>query len=404
MKPLFVVLWVLSIALAIGLTRFAEPDQGGSGSSVSLDEAFAEMDPLRRAFLTADSLQNVGRGDLGELQDVFETRSMGLMTEEVRLLMLVWVRFDAPGAYAWASEGPTNWRKTLTGQCLWAWGYHDGPEAMRFVAEIEDPELVARLRQNAIEGWMRSDDKKGVTDFVASYEDMGPRGRLTFVLAGEIVMAEGIDGAMRWVDALPDDTPNELKRIVFNHVAKIVAGEDDPERAAEWFLEHRAHAFTDKALEGIVRRWVQHHDRPAAFAWLLNMSDDGDNVGQRDDAVSAGFRSWMQLDPDSAQAWLLSMVPNAALDPAILEASKRLTPTDIGAAMAWAQRVDDESDRDAELARVGARWNNTDRETFQAWLSENELSDEVQRKIRMRAQPQAARMNINPKPAAARKP
>jgi hypothetical protein len=329
---------------------------------------------------------------------------MGLMMEEVRLLMLVWVRFDAPGAYAWASEGPSNWRKTLTGQCLWAWGFHDGPEAMRFVAEIEEPELMARLRQNAIEGWMRSDDKDGVTDFISNYEDMGPRGRLTFVLAGEIVMAEGVDGAMRWVDGLPDDTPNELKRIVFSHVAKIVAGEDDPERAAEWFLEHRAHSFTDKALDGIVRRWVQHHDRPAAIAWLMKMSDDGDNVGQRDDAVSAGFRSWMQLDPDGAQAWLLPMVPNAALDPAILEASKRLTPTDIGAAMAWAQRGDDESDRQAELIRVGARWNNTDREAFQAWLSENEVADEVQQKIRMRAQPQAARMNVNPKPAAARKP
>ena len=41
---------------------------------------------------------------------------------------------------------------------------------------------------------------------------------------------------------------------------------------------------------------------------------------------------------------------------------------------------------------------------FQAWLSENELADEVQQKIRMRAQPQAARMNVNPNPAAARKP
>ena len=60
----------------------------------------------------------------------------------------------------------------------------------------------------------------------------------------------------------------------------------------------------------------------------------------------------MQIDPEAAQAWLLSMLPNPELDPAIKEAIKRLLPTDPDASMAWVQRLDDE---DAAPPGVGSR-------------------------------------------------
>ncbi len=405
MKPFIAVLWVLSIALAIGLTtRLSGPDQGGSVASSSLDEAFAELDPLQRSYLISQALQVLGPDDLGELQSVLAARKMGMLKEEVRLVMLAWARFDAAGAYAWANEWPDNWKRTLTGQALWAWGYRDGTAAMRFVETIEDPEVKSRMRQNVIEGWMRSDDKDGVSDYIANFKEMGPRGRLTFVLAGEMVMAKGMDGAMRWVEGLPDDSPNDLKRIVFNHVSKTVAGEDDPERAADWFLEHRDRSYSKGALDGIIRRWVQHHDRPAAFAWLLEMSGDGDSAEQRDEAIAAGFRSWIQIDPDAALAWLLPMLPNAALDPAIQEALKRLTPTDIDLAMAWARRLDDESVRHQETVRLGARWLSKDPGAFNEWRKESDLPEETLQAIRRRS-PRSQRggnTKMNPNPAAAK--
>ena len=49
MKPVIAVLWILSIALAVGLTRLADPGQGGSEPSPSFAEAFAEFNPLRRS-------------------------------------------------------------------------------------------------------------------------------------------------------------------------------------------------------------------------------------------------------------------------------------------------------------------------------------------------------------------
>jgi len=405
-KPFIVVLWVLSIALAVGLTRLSGSDPAGSGASPSLDEAFAELDPLRRAYLVSIALHELGPDGIPELKAVFESRKMGLANEETRLLMLAWARYDAPGAYAWATSAPPRWSKTLIGQAMYAWGYHDAREAMSYVDEIEDAELKVRLRKVVIEGWLRSEDKEGVTEFIASYEDMGKRGRLYFVLAGEMVMTEGLGGAMRWAESLPDDPPfDHLKKAVFNHIGKIVAGDDDPERAANWYVQHRGQPFSDGALDGIMRRWVQHHDRPAAFKWLLAMSkEEEERGGDRESAISAGFRSWIQIDPDAAQAWLLSQLPNPDLDIAIQETSKRLTPTDPNLALEWSLRLDDETARHHESVRVGLRWLSVDSEAFNAWLTENDIPEETLETIRRRSpkMPMAAKLNQKPKPAAAK--
>ena len=78
MKPVIAVLWILSIALAVGLTRLADPDQGGSEPSPSFAEAFAEFNPLRRAYLISRSLEDLGPENLPELLKVLEGRQQPL--------------------------------------------------------------------------------------------------------------------------------------------------------------------------------------------------------------------------------------------------------------------------------------------------------------------------------------
>jgi len=406
-KPVIAALWIVSIALAIGLTRLAGPDRAGSEPTPSLDEAFGEFDPLRRAYLMSHSLQNLGPDDLPELMRALVDRRMGIVPEEVRLFMLAWASFDGPGAYAWASEGPKGWRNVLTDHAIFAWAYYDGPAAMVVVNETEDPERMVILRQGALEGWMRSDDKRGVAEYISTNSDIQRRGRFYNLLGGEIVMRQGNDGAMRWVEALPDDAPSNLKGALFTAVAKFVSS-TDPVGAAEWFLEHRTRPYSGKALTAIVRNWVwSGDDRSAAFEWLLAMSSDGIRAGERGDAIAMGFRSWIQTDPEGAQQWLLSVLPNPELDPAILEAIKRLLPTDVGVSMAWTQRLDDEALRHAESVRVGIRWRDEDPEAFGDWLRKSDLPEEARQKIlaaQQRPPQMRARMKKKPKPAAAGKP
>jgi hypothetical protein len=405
-KPVIAILWILSIAVAIGLTRLAGPDPAGPEPSSSLDEAFGEHDPLRRPYLISHSLQDFGPDDLPELMRVLVDRRRGIVPSEVRLFMLAWARFDAPGAYAWASEGPPAWRKTLTGEAIFAWAYHDGPVAMAVVEETENPDRKIALTQSAIEGWMRGGDKQGVAEYLSTLPDMKRRGRFYFQLGGEVVMKEGTDAAMRWVEGIPADAPHNLKGGLFNVIAKAVA-DDDPKRAAEWTLAHSAEPYSKKALGGVMRRWVQQGDRPAAFEWLLAANTDGMRAKDREDAIALGFRSWIQLDAKGAQEWLLSALPNPELDPAVKETIRRLLPKDPGASMVWAQRLDDEAKRHSESVRVGIRWRGKDPEAFNEWLKESDLPEETRQKI-LAAPPspqqRGARMKRNPKPAAVGKP
>jgi len=398
-KPVIAVLWILSIVLAVGLTRLAAPDRGGSGSDPSFDEAFAEIDPLRRAYLISSAPQDLDAERLPELLQALADRRMGIVNEEVRLVMIAWARFEAAGTFEWAEQGPKNWRLVLTDQAMYAWAYHDGPGALRKLESIEDPAEKLRLRSALVDGWMRSEDKLGATEYIANFPELKRRGRLFFLLAGEILMAKGEEGAMRWVEALPDDAPNQVKLGLFHHVAMMVASED-PVAAAEWFYANRTQSFTEGALSGIARRWVQHHDRPPAFEWLLALDSDELRAGERDDAIKDGFRSWMQIDPDAAQAWLLAQLPNPALDVAVAEAGRRLTPTDPDKAMEWALRLLDDDERRAQLIRAGKRWREKDPEAFSEWLKQNRLPEDVRLKI-LTAPKGLERMKLNPKPAPA---
>ena len=78
MKPVIAVLWILSIALAVGLTRLAGPDRTGSEpspsfgseSSPSLDEAFAQFYPPRRPHFITSALPDFGPDDPPQLHPV----------------------------------------------------------------------------------------------------------------------------------------------------------------------------------------------------------------------------------------------------------------------------------------------------------------------------------------------
>jgi hypothetical protein len=350
--------------------------------------------------LISQSLQDLDADNLPELQKVLvEQRGE---SEGMRLAMHAWARFDAPGAYAWArKEAPAQTRPAFTDRAIYAWALHDGPAAMRVVEEIEDPEYQARLRHQAIDAWMRSDDRRGVTEFIANYPMAKRRARFMLLLAGEVVRTDGTDEAMRWVETIPDDAPKEMKLALFNNVAKLVAAEE-PVLAAEWFLAHRTRPYTQKVLTGIVRRWVQRHpkERPAAFEWLLAMSSDGIRAGELDAAIGGGFRSWIQIAPEAAQSWLRSALPNPALEPAVMEAFKRLLQTDPGASMAWVQLLEDEAVRHTQSVRVGVRWRGENKVAFDDWMEESDLPEETRREILAAPIPaqRAVKKKLDPKP------
>jgi hypothetical protein len=383
MKAAWLALWILTLAAAFFLARLTAPgrERADLRSVDSFRAALAERDTLNRSYRLSAFLQEFGPDDVPAALEALEARSIGVSQEEVRLLMLAWSRFDAPGAFAWASDWPTRWRETLMTEAMYAWGFRDGRAAFRALEGVEDPELLARLRPAILEGWLRSDDREGVGEYIANIEVPRRRGRLTFVLAAE-TMRDGVEAVIRWAEAVPEDAPNDFKQSVFYHASTVVSRED-PQRAVEWFEEHRTQPYSEGSVTGIAVQWARLHDPPGLFDWLRSLPAEGEREGERGDAIAEGFRIWLQRTPAEAEAWLRSALPDPELDPALGELVLHLSRSSPGSAVALAGRIQDEELRRERTIQAGRKWWRAEPEAVTSWLAESDLSEEVRQQIVM---------------------
>ena len=381
MKAAGLALWILTIAASFVLARLTAPGReiADLRSVDSFRAALADRDTLNRSYRLSVFLQDFGPDDVPAVIEILEARSIGVSQEEVRLLMLAWSRFDAPGAFAWASDFPTPWRKLLMSQAMYAWGFRDGRAALRTLEGVEDPELLARLRPAMVEGWLRSDDREGVGEYIASIPEPRRRGRLIFVLAAE-TMRDGVEAVIRWAEAVPEDAPNDFKQGAFYHASSVVARKD-PRRAAEWFELHRTQPYSEGSAAGIALKWVRFHDPPGLFDWLRSLPADGVRDGERGTAIADGFRIWLQNVPAEAETWLRAALPDPELDPAIAELVLHLYKSSPGSAVEWALRIQGEKLRRGRTIAAGRAWWRAEPEAVTAWLAESDLSEEVRQQI-----------------------
>ncbi len=381
MKAVWLALWILTVAAAFVLARLTAPgrERADLRSVDSFRAALAERDTLNRSYRLSAFLQEFGPDDVPAALEILEARPIGVSQEEVRLLMLAWSRFDAPGAFAWASDWPTRWRETLMSEAMYAWGFRDGRAAFRALEGVEDPELQARLKPAILEGWLRSDDREGVGEYIAAISLPKRRGRLTFVLAAE-TMRDGVEAVMRWAEAVPEDAANDFKQGAFYHASSVVARED-PRRAVEWFEVHRTHPYSEGSVAGIAVQWARLHDPPGLFDWLRSLPAEGEREGERGKAIADGFRIWLQRVPAEAEAWLRSALPDPELDPAVAELVLYLSRSSPGSAVAWAGRIQDEELRRGKTIRAARAWWRAEPEAVTSWLAESDLSEEVRQQI-----------------------
>jgi hypothetical protein len=379
---LWVPLWILGLGVAFGLARLTGPPGPGTSdrSLEALRAGLLERNALVRAHLLSGYLRDLPPDALPATLELVEEHQLAVRPEDVRLLMHAWTRFDAPGAFAWARDWPTPWRDQLMHEAMLAWGFLDGPEALRAVEALGDAELGSRLRPSVLEGWLQSDDRPGVGDYLARLEEPRLRRRLTFALASEAAK-DGIDAVIVWAEAVPEDAPNDFKQGSFYHASSVIA-RSDPERAAAWFEEHRAEPFSDGSIDVIARKWAQHHDPVALFDWLRGLSPGrGEREGEVDGAITAGFRAWLKKDPAAAESWLLAALPDPGLDPAIEELAWTRAQSAPGVAAGLARRIEDDKVRKRTLTRILRIWLTRDPEAANAWLEASGLPESLRQSI-----------------------
>jgi hypothetical protein len=386
MRVALALLWIATLIGAFAAGRLATSQR--ESSVAAFRDALLARDELTRAHRMTAFLEQLDPDTLPAALEAIEAHNVGMSRQEVRLFLLAWSRFDAPGAYAWARGWKTPWRDTLMPEAIYAWGFRDARAALRELDAIDDPTLIARLRPALFEGWLRSDDRAGASEAIAAIEDPRQRGRLTFLLAAE-TMRDGPDAVLAWADAVPEDAPNHFKTGAFNQAALIVARED-PRRARDWYLLHRERPYSEGSLVGISRKWAEHGDPPELLDWLRSLPADDGRAEETANAIAAGFRVWLRKEPEQAEAWLAAELPDPRLDPALVELVRASSTSSPASAIGWAGRIHDEDLRHAHVVRVGRAWRTRDPDALQAWLAGSGLPEDVSQAI-LAAAPAAPR-------------
>ncbi len=399
MKAVLAILWILSVAGAFALGRLGASDGAAPGFATvdSFRDALAERDELSRSYRMSAFLEGLGPQELPAALEVLEQNSIAVTREEARLFLLAWSRFDAPGAFAWARAWPTQWSDTLMEEAIYAWGLRDPRAALRELEAVEAPEQKVRLRRSLLEGWLHSQDRTGASEYIAAIPEARQRSRLAFLLAAE-TMRDGAEAVMRWAEAVPEDAPNDFKRGAFYHASAVLARED-PRRAAQWFEAHRTLPYSTGSLDVIARRWAEYHDPPALFEWLRSLPSEGERASEIGEAVAATFGIWLGKAPEEAEAWLSSRTPDPELDSAVAELVRSLSQASPASAIAWAARIQDETQRRRSTLLAGRAWRRQDPEALRAWLAQSDLPEAARQSI-LRAPPGVAGRRAAARPAA----
>jgi hypothetical protein len=372
MRRCWLAVGFLAAGLGIGCSQGSDSAPTRPGLE-TLRAGLEERDELERMYMLSSFLRAMGPDDVLPVLAEVEKHRAGFGKEEVRLLMLGWARFDAPGAFATARDWPTSWRSILMEQAMYAWGFHDGRAALAECERIEDEELRERLRAELVSGWVSSRDLQGATEYAATVSNGRRRSRLAFRLAGHAKRG-GPDAVLAWADAVPEDAPNQFKTTAFGFAAGIVA-RIDPERVVPWYESQIHQSYARSGLVSIAWKWAEFHDPKALIAWIETLPIEEDREGERIDAVRAAFRVWAGAAPGEVETWLESASGGPIRDTAIDEFMRAIAGESPAEALRWAAQIEDPDLRRKGTLRYSRRWFMQDPDAARAWLEEADFPD-----------------------------
>ena len=347
MTLLRVLLFVLAL-LAAGAAGYlaGRPDPG----EADFRAALAETDVLRRVQRMSGLLLASDDAELPAALEAVEERRVWLSEQELRIFMHAWARFDAEGAFEHALGWPDPHFRKASAAAIYAWGLRDPEAARRGVAPIDRDRGRERLDRTLFEAWLRTGDKRGATDFVASLPEGRDRQKHTAALV-HAHLAEGREALQHWAESVPDDAQGRYKLSVFRQAANTLA-QDDPASAATWIAKHLDAPYSKGTARIVAGAWARE-DAPAALGWIDSLAPGR----ERDTALARAFGLWLMHDPRDAEAWLEEQVQRAAegWDAALAAMARAKADESLPAAITWAQRIRDPILRERELAALRAQ-------------------------------------------------
>jgi hypothetical protein len=332
MKWTAVIFVALALALSFWLGRATAPVlETELASLASFRQSLEDPDWLTRTYRFSSFLVGLNPENLPEALEALEPHLPWLLTDEFRLFMLAWTRFDAIGAFEQAQAWPPRVRRNAGGTAMYAWGFRNPLEAVRALSTVEDADLQEFWGARLLAGWAHGEYRETASDYISKLPKGSARLSYLGTLAWEI-SKEGPQAVMRWAEGVPDDPPR-FKQAVFLKATSTLAGVDAP-LTARWLSGHLDHDYVDDALMIVAGSWATN-DGPAAMSWLTGLPPGK----KRDAAVKTGFRVWFNHSPKEAESWLESVSPEYAVDPAVRFMVERTREKRPRVSRRWAARL-----------------------------------------------------------------
>jgi hypothetical protein len=333
MKWTAVIFVALALPLSFWLGRASAPAQESELASVaSFRRSLEDPDWLTRSYRFSAFLVGLNPENLPDALEALEPHLPWLLTDEFRMFMLAWSRFDPRGAFQHARAWPPQIRRNAAGAAMYAWGFRNPLEAVRELKTVRNVELREFWAARMLAGWAHGEFRDSASDYIAKLPKGSARLAYLGTLAWEI-SKESPEAVMRWAEGVPDNPPR-FKHAVFIKAATTLAG-IDAALTARWLSDHVDRDYADDALLITARSWALSDGR-ATMEWLTGLPSSE----KRAAAVRDGFASWYRHAPNEAERWLRSASPTPAVDPAV-RFMVELTQADQPAnSLRWAQRIE----------------------------------------------------------------
>lgn len=361
-------------------------------------------DTLDRLSTLCELMKRVDASNVEGARDAYDAAVEGLDRDDVRVFANAWARIDSRAALEWF----TGWRAPMVGQSAISevvhyWTRHGGAdEARRFALESLGPEgpesgTVRNLVVDATAAGLASAGRNA--ELTKLLEELPSGQERSWVITQAMIefYRSGTASLRAWVDSIPWDAKNDLKRDAL-HSALVSLAHYDAAATFAWYDEVAPKLPLGAHLDGIGEA-AGAREPLATIEWLRTRKESaGRHLGLR-----AAAYHYLKADGKTAAAWIESHLDDPAIEAAMrFPLTQYLISVDIHAALPLAEKIQAPGEKVAALKQILAMWSRKDYPAVERYMAEVGVPNEVEQAVRtlhtIRQQQRAAKPNAGEEP------
>jgi hypothetical protein len=379
------------MGLALAGCDATRPDPAASiPAGERLSAALGDPDPYARARSLGALLPTLGVESLPEVRKALDEFRLGLGAVEFELLLRYWASHEPAEATRWTfKQASPLYRHAATRTVIETWAAADPAAALVAVesALAEADEEIARIAELAlVTGWFQT-DRPGLEHYTYRLGSGVKRQRALFGYALALAAADGSDAAIRWGEGIPEDD-QRYKLEVYRQLTSALAWADMP--AATRFCDAHCDGPFGQALRNVLirTRLRNGEDGGEVVEWVARVPELGDEQrANRKHSLWVAYATWAYRDRELALAWMAEKTvgpeePEPWVRQLYGEYARQLATDSPSSAIPWAERIEDDAERELTLVRIARFWRTQDEAAAEAWLSQSSLSDRAREQAR----------------------